>query len=218
MGALGAFFGSRERAVYFALVNGRSDANFYRAISHWRAVRSGVTILGMFRALLSGLFHRPETPSERTLRELGEKLAAHANDWRNARATAREKIAKIELLEIESSLWRDRLSWARESEETELIETAARKLGWYESLLDQARRELDVLHQREVFAHECLSAHRAEFLRMVADARAAGERAHDFGLGVVYDNAPSGVATLPEDDEGEFVARLIDRARASVKR
>jgi hypothetical protein len=173
----------------------------------------------MLRALLSALLGPPqESEAARELRKLGGLLRTQADDWRQARAASRELRERIELLGIELKTWRARLEAARESEISELAETAAERVGWYGGLVDQARRELDKESRRELFAHECLAAHRGRFLDLVSGARQRGERVDDFGLGAVYDDAPTGAVELPDDDGGEFVGRIIDRMRASVRR
>lgn len=173
----------------------------------------------MLRAVLSALLGAlPESEGEAGARRLGEELAKHATDWKRARAGARAQRELIELLSFEARTWKQRLDVARQSGDRALIEAAARAAGRNDGHLEQARLELDRFTRQELFAHECLDAHRGKFLRMVRDLRAIGRHVDDFGLGAVYDDAGPATVELPADDEGEFVARLIDRMRASVSR
>lgn len=147
------------------------------------------------------------------LRRFSDELTAAAAALR---ATAQRAVLlqlRTEELVGEGQSWERRLERARRTGDPELIEAAARMAGRVLGQLEVAREELAVCLADEAELHAVLVEERRRWMRLVEEADRMGLNTSGCLLHLDLTRPPPPAdAGLPDDEEREFVARLIDRS------
>lgn len=169
----------------------------------------------MLRALFAALFGTvtgPEPESVGHLRTLGAQLTEAATALRVTAQRARLLSERVDYLRAESAAWERRIERAWESEDGELIIAAAKMAGRVQGELEAARVELDEKLAAEISMREMLITERSNWFRLLEEAQRLG---HDVsGCMTTIDLSrppPPDDDGLPDDEEREFVGRIIDR-------
>ena len=142
---------------------------------------------------------------------MGDQLTEHASRLRTVAARARLLGEQTSTLEYELRAWERRVGRARRAGDPELLEAAAKMAGRVGGQLDAARHELAARLDDEIAIREVLLEQRCHWLRMLDDAQRLGLDVS--GCVTTIDLSvppPPDSDGLPDDEEREFVARVID--------
>lgn len=167
-------------------------------------------------AALNQLFSAPEPESVALTRRVGEQLSHCAGTLRETAARARTLSARIEYLTAESAAWERRLRRARQLGDEKLLEAAAKMCGRVSGELAQASAELKEKLDDEMAMRERLIQYRKRFFGLANEIERMGHDASSCMTTIDLSRPPpTDDDGLPDDEERDFVARLIDQARAA---
>lgn len=153
---------------------------------------------------------KPEPVSVSALREFAVQLDGAAGELRTVAARARLLDRRARELREEAQHWEARLQRARAFGDDELMVAAARMAGRTQGQFQAAEAELTDCLDAEAALRAGLSEERRRFHRMLEQARGIGLDVSDCLLHIDLTAPPPDDLDLDEDEEREFVARVID--------
>jgi hypothetical protein len=157
----------------------------------------------------------PESERVALVRRLGEQLSDGAGKLRETALRARTLSARVDFLSAQVAAWERRIDRASKISDPNVMVAAAKMAGRVGGQLEAARAELADKLDAEFALREILIENRKHFFRLATNLERDGYDASSCMTTIDLSRPPpTDDDGLPDDEEADFVAQLIDRARA----